>query len=85
MSYRDFHWRLDIELSKRALTQTTEPVYQIRLDLENDTIDHNDPARLKSYHLQADYANLKFLQQELQRAIDENSGVHSQRISRYIS
>lgn len=85
LSYKDFHWRLDIELSKRSLTQTTEPSYQIRLDLENTTISHDDPSRTKVYHLQTDYANLKLLQQELQRAIDENAGVHSQRISRYIS
>lgn len=85
MSYKDFHWRLDIELSKRSLAQTTEPTYQIRLDLENDATEQTDVERNKVYHLQASYANLKHVQQELQRAIDENAGVHSQRISRYIS
>jgi hypothetical protein len=83
MSYKDFHWRLDIELSKRSMTVTTDPTYQIRLDLMNDTLSGED--KMKSFHLQTDYANLKMIQNELQRAIDENTGVHSQRISRYIS
>ena len=39
----------------------------------------------QSVHLQADYAHMKLLQTELQRALDEMSGVHCQRISRYIS
>jgi hypothetical protein len=71
-------------LSKRSLTVTTEPTYQIRLDLTNDVAANADD-KLKTFHLQTDYANLKLIQNELQRAIDENSGVHSQRISRYIS
>lgn len=103
MSYKDFQWRLDIELSKRSIQSVTEPTYQIRLDLINNTIstaggiiatdddgDEDKAAKLKeggsnTYHLQADYANLKLMQTELQRVIDEYSGVHSQRISRYIS
>lgn len=56
-----------------------EPTFQLRLDL-----DSND-SKNQTVFLQADYANLKMLQQELQRAVDELSGVHSQRIARYIS
>ena len=39
----------------------------------------------KSHHLQADYATMKMLQNELQKALDEMNSVHCQRISRYIS
>ena len=39
----------------------------------------------RSHHLQADHANMKLLELELQRAVDEMSSVHCQRISRYMS
>lgn len=42
-------------------------------------------AMQKSHHLQADYATMKMLQNELQKALDEMNSVHCQRISRYIS
>jgi hypothetical protein len=76
---------------------TTEPSYQLRLDLRHITsaapqITQNiaesnnaNPDKIVSYTLQCDYANLKNIQQELQKAVDSFSGVHSQRITRYIS
>eukprot|EP00981_Chlorochromonas_danica_P002475 scaffold474_cov169-Ochromonas_danica.AAC.10 len=78
-AYRGLSWRLDVELGKRSLLSTMEPTFQLRLDL-----DSND-SKNQTVFLQTDYANLKMLQQELQRAVDELSGVHSQRIARYIS
>jgi hypothetical protein len=59
----------------------TEPTFQLRLDLSKNGVD----SERQTMHLQADYANLKLLQQELQRAVDEYAGVHSQRITLYIS
>lgn len=87
LSYKDLAWRLDIELSKRALLVTTEPTYQLRLDLaSNDRADVAEgEEKTVSYNLQCDYANLKNIQSELQKAIDAYSGVHSQRITRYIA
>eukprot|EP01033_Poteriospumella_lacustris_P013719 gene13718-9822_t len=93
LSYRDLQWRLDIELSKRALLVTTEPTYQLRLDLiKNDgkvtgsSDQEGSPTEnIASYNLQCDYANLKNIQNELQKAIDAYTGVHSQRITRYIA
>jgi hypothetical protein len=41
--------------------------------------------QLVSYHLQADHANMKQLEAELQRAVDEVGSVHGQRIIRYMS
>lgn len=62
----------------------TEPKYLMRLDLTNNA-DPVEERRHVSYHLQADYANLKNMQNELQKAVDEFKNVHSQRINRYIS
>ena len=45
----------------------------------------SDGISVTSYHLQSDYANMKNLQTELQRALDELNGVHAQRLTRYIS
>lgn len=81
------------QLSKRALLVTTEPTYQLRLDLiKNDgkAVGNGDQEgvpteNIASYNLQCDYANLKNIQNELQKAIDAYTGVHSQRITRYIA
>jgi len=64
-------------------------VYQLRLDFaSNDRADSNSTEgeeKTVSYNLQCDYANLKNIQRELQKAIDAYTGVHSQRITRYIA
>lgn len=71
----------------------TEPTYQLRLDLVSN---HPEPSTnidaavasgssITSHTLQCDYANLKNIQNELQKAIDAHAGVHSQRITRYIA
>jgi hypothetical protein len=75
--YKDMTWRLDVELARRNVAQMQEPKYQIRLDLSGGEVD--------SLHLQADYANMKKMQQELQMAIDEQSNTHCQRLARYIT
>jgi COMM domain containing 2 len=83
-SYHSLAWRLEVEVAKRSLHVTTQPSFQIRLDLVNNATTVNTK-RFQSHNLQCDFANLKMLQSELQRAVDEHTGVHSQRISRYIS
>jgi len=92
LSYKDFVWRLDVEVAKRSLTSIAQPTFQIRLDLVNHAKESADPTltptssdALQSFHLQTDYANLKHIQEQLQQALDEYHAVHSQRISRYIS
>lgn len=94
-SYYNLSWRLDVELAKRNLSVTSDPKYLLRLDLINHAADtavvnRDDTAQpiKPEYHsvlLQADYANMKLLQSELQRALDEMNNVHCQRISRYIT
>lgn len=57
-----------------------EPKFQLRLDLQST------PSQSEtSLHLQSDYSNMKRLQMELQRAVDELSGTHAQRLTRYIT
>ncbi len=76
----------------------TEPKFQLRLDLgngnknsnnnnssNNNVQDDEEDDSITSYTLQCDYANLKNIQVELQKAVDAYQGVHSQRISRYIA
>jgi hypothetical protein len=63
----------------------TEPKFQLRLDLQSPPAGDSGAPQRQSLHLQADYANMKKLQTELQLAIDELGGVHCQRISRYIT
>lgn len=70
------------KLSKRTLRETIEPIFQIRLDLEGTS---SDNSTLNSHHLECDIPTLKFINEELQRAVDEYKGVHSQRISKYFS
>ena len=91
--YIDLTWRLDMELARRNSTIVTEPKFQLRLDVEEANSNNNDQVTssftssngIKSYHLQADYANLKRLQVELQKAISEVEGTHTLRIQKYLS
>jgi hypothetical protein len=53
-------------------------------EIAKDT-DITQGKKIKSYHLQSDYANLKKVQLELQRAVNDMNSVHSQRFSRYIT
>lgn len=82
------------QLSKRSLHVTSNPRYLLRLDLVNNTcaaateVDSrllDTDTTFKSIHLQADHANMKRLECELQRAVDEANTVHCQRINRYLS
>ena len=53
----------------------------------DSTVDNSQTtmSSIVSLHLQADYANMKQMQTELQRAIDTLESAHCQRLSRYIS
>jgi hypothetical protein len=56
----------------------------VRLDVYNARAGASGEGEEESLHLQADYANLKHMQMELQRAMDELNSKHGQRITRYI-
>jgi hypothetical protein len=82
--YKDFVWRLDVELARRNMSVITQPKFMIRLDVYDAREGTSGKGEEVSLHLQADYANLKHMQQELQHAIDDLNSKHGQRITRYI-
>ena len=82
LRYKNLSWRLDTELARRNMSSMTEPKYMLRLDVYDGGSE--DKPKVKSMHLQADFANMKRLQTELQRALAELSAPHAQRLVRYI-
>ena len=82
--YKDFVWRLDVELARRNMSVITQPKFLVRLDVYDAREGTSGKGEEESLHLQADYANLKHMQQELQRAMDELNSKHGSRITRYI-
>ena len=82
--YKDFVWRLDVELARRNMNVITQPKYSVRFDFYDPLEGASGKAKIESLHLQADYANLKHMQLELQRAMDELESKHGQRFSKYI-
>jgi hypothetical protein len=85
MRYKDLTWRLDVELARRTVAVMQEPKFQLRLDLAGGGGAGQSEGGTHSLHIQADYANMKKLQQELQNALDEQSNTHCQRLARYIT
>jgi len=82
--YKQLTWRLDVELARRNLTQLTEPKYMIRLDVYDPRDGLLEKPKVESFSLQSDFANLKRVQTELQRALAELAAPHAQRLVRYI-
>jgi hypothetical protein len=82
--YKDFVWRLDVELARRNVSVVTQPKYMLRLDVFEPREGSSGKGDEQSLHLQADYANLKHMQSELQRAMDDLASKHGQRITTYI-
>ena len=63
----------------------TQPKYMLRLDVFDSRDGASGNPTKECFHLQADYANLKRVQTELQRALEELNSPHCQRLARYIS
>ena len=78
-AYSDLHWRLDVELASRMAHNKVQPSFLLRLDTKEGV-----SSRVQERFLQADYANLKHLVEQLESALAEDSSVHSQRVKRYI-
>ena len=81
--YVDLTWRIDMEIARRNMHKVVEPKYLLRVDVDESTVPCSK-TNVRSYNLQADYANLKKMQVELQRAVDEQAGAHSQRVQKYL-
>lgn len=90
-TYQDMAWRLDVEVSRRNAHALAEPVYMVRLDLaaapspSSSSSSSDGPTDVVSMHMQADHANMRRLQDELQKASDALRSAHCQRLTRYIS
>lgn len=78
-SYADMEWRVDVELSRRSLRRMAAPSFMVRLGLADGS-----SRRQESRHLQSDFANLRNVERELGRALQEFKGTHSQRFVRYL-
>jgi hypothetical protein len=72
-AYVDLDWRLDVELGTRSLGHTVQPSFALRLGLSDG-----------AHALQADYANMKHLEDELARAVQEAKSPHALRFLKYI-
>jgi hypothetical protein len=75
--FYNMDWRLDLELARRSSSATFEPKYAMKLSVRDDDV-------VDSYHLTANYANMKRLHEGLKEALDEISKTHCQRVIRYI-
>eukprot|EP00656_Telonema_subtile_P053248 TRINITY_DN7657_c0_g1_i3.p1 TRINITY_DN7657_c0_g1~~TRINITY_DN7657_c0_g1_i3.p1 ORF type:complete len:205 (-),score=30.29 TRINITY_DN7657_c0_g1_i3:174-788(-) len=73
--YESLAWRLDIQLGSRCLRETVEPSFLMRLDTKTDS-------DRKSYHLEADYANLHNMCEQLEAALAASKGPYYRRVSR---
>uniref|UniRef100_A0A7S2FVU4 COMM domain-containing protein n=1 Tax=Florenciella parvula TaxID=236787 RepID=A0A7S2FVU4_9STRA len=74
--YQHLDWRIDVELGRRSVYQDANFTFMMRLDVDN--------GEESSIQLQADYANMKNLQKELESAVAEAKTAHSMRFQRYI-
>ena len=82
--YKDLEWRLDVELARRQVSVMSQPKFQIRLDVYDPRGDEVGLSQEESFHMQADYANLLHMQKELERALEEATSLHGQRMTGYI-
>ena len=78
-AYSDLHWRLDVELASRMAHNKVQPSFLLRLDTKEGI-----SSRSTSRFLQADYANLKHLCEQLEDALAEDKSLHAGRVQRYI-
>lgn len=76
--YHNLEWRLDVQLSSRALRQQLKPSVTLKLVLE----DGEDSLRARV--LQTDPSTLQHLIQELERALAELKSSHCRRVLRNI-
>jgi len=81
--YADLKWRLDVEIGRRTARKgLANPTFLLELRTRGGAT--GGAAAENKHLLQADYANLKMLQQELNRALAEAKSTHSVRVQRYL-
>ena len=81
--YTDLRWRLDIEIGRRtARAGLANPSFLLELRTRGGA--RGGAQQTNTHLLQADYANLKMLQRELERALAEVKSQHGSRVQRYL-
>ena len=73
--YADFSYRLDVAVNTRAISNTAAVAYTLRVDTaDGGTVE-----------FQSDAAMVRRMKEEVERAIEEEKGTHSQRFQRYMN
>jgi len=76
--YVDLDWRLDIQLASRSIRQQAAPTFVLKLKTSSSA--NNSEVE----YLQSDFATLKHLCTELEKAVNQAKSVHARRILRYV-
>eukprot|EP00462_Mataza_sp_D1_P018188 CAMPEP_0175140916 /NCGR_PEP_ID=MMETSP0087-20121206/11789_1 /TAXON_ID=136419 /ORGANISM="Unknown Unknown, Strain D1" /LENGTH=170 /DNA_ID=CAMNT_0016424221 /DNA_START=126 /DNA_END=638 /DNA_ORIENTATION=- len=76
--YHNLDWRLDIELGSRCLRNHAKPSFVLELETK-DAAD-----KTKTTGLECDYANMKHMVDELEKALSEAGNSHCRRIITYV-
>jgi len=74
--YYDLDWRLDVQLSSRAVRNQATPVYLLNLQTKTP--------ETQSELLQTDFNSLRYITKELEAALSESKSSHSRRIMRNV-
>ncbi len=89
-AYDSLSWRLDIEVSSRSARETLAPSYLLDLrtraaaPASSSSASGAAGARVDSLLLQADWATLQHVADELAAAVAQAKSVHARRILRYV-
>ena len=73
------NWRLEVEVARRTRHNEAKPSFLIELGTKRDHITGTEKTLLE-----ADYANMKHVQNELENALQELKSTHALRVARYL-
>ena len=76
--YREFSWRLDVEIGSRTLRNQIQPIFVTKWGVEREK------GRIEKQILQVDVTNVKHLAAELEGALNEMRNSHVRRVMRNI-
>ena len=77
--FTSLRWRLEVEVASRTRYNETKPSFLLELGTQN-----GDGGQVEKTLLEADYANLKHVQNELENALQELKSTHALRVARYL-
>ena len=86
--FRDLNWRLNVVTACRARQKIMVPKYTLKLDLATSTLDSeastSEGQKIESLVLDADYTNLKRIQQELEEALKSIDAPYSKKVVKFL-